>query len=430
MGEIKVIGSPLYQWELCRKIEITPPTNTGVDKVEFSHAVDTEALQVIPQNESGKIVADIPNVMLQSGTPIFVYLTYTPWDSLETTASFVLQVIKRPKPTDYIYTETEVVTVERAVEIAIEEAKAAGDFQGPRGDKGDKGDPFTYEDFTAEQLEALKGPKGDPGKTPVKGVDYFDGKDGEDTSPIINTANGVAPCVTDAANKNVLNLTVNDDADVQTVKVIGKNFFHRDYKRTQTANGVTFSWNAESQEFVLNGTVGANGDLKLVDPFYLDWVVGETYTISVRQTGGTATLANATEGGTNFGWSIFSTDLKKYMRGALKNTEFPELYSFSGKAIEPSGGAYVFYLQCWKVGTVFDNYRVKVQIEKGSEVTDWEAYREESAPVDDVQSLILQKGFNNIVTVPSADITVEYVADTKLYIDNKFAELAAIVNNA
>lgn len=38
--------------------------------------------------------------------------------------------------------------------------------QGPRGEqgpKGDKGEPFTYADFTAEQLEALKGPKGDKG---------------------------------------------------------------------------------------------------------------------------------------------------------------------------------------------------------------------------------------------------------------------------
>ena len=34
---------------------------------------------------------------------------------------------------------------------------------GPVGPKGDKGDPFTYNDFTPEQLEQLKGPKGDPG---------------------------------------------------------------------------------------------------------------------------------------------------------------------------------------------------------------------------------------------------------------------------
>ena len=44
--------------------------------------------------------------------------------------------------------------------------------QGPRGEqgpKGDKGDPFTYADFTPDQLEALKGSKGDKGE---------DGRDG------------------------------------------------------------------------------------------------------------------------------------------------------------------------------------------------------------------------------------------------------------
>lgn len=37
-------------------------------------------------------------------------------------------------------------------------------LQGPQGEPGPKGDPFTYADFTAEQLAALKGPKGDDGK--------------------------------------------------------------------------------------------------------------------------------------------------------------------------------------------------------------------------------------------------------------------------
>lgn len=30
-------------------------------------------------------------------------------------------------------------------------------IDGVKGEKGDKGDPFTYEDFTPEQLEALRG---------------------------------------------------------------------------------------------------------------------------------------------------------------------------------------------------------------------------------------------------------------------------------
>jgi len=36
---------------------------------------------------------------------------------------------------------------------------------GQDGQQGPKGDPFTYNDFTAAQLEALKGPKGDKGDT-------------------------------------------------------------------------------------------------------------------------------------------------------------------------------------------------------------------------------------------------------------------------
>ena len=42
-------------------------------------------------------------------------------------------------------------------------------LQGPQGEPGPKGDPFTYADFTAEQLANLKGPKGDKGE---------DGRDG------------------------------------------------------------------------------------------------------------------------------------------------------------------------------------------------------------------------------------------------------------
>lgn len=38
-----------------------------------------------------------------------------------------------------------------------------------QGAKGDKGDPFTYEDFTAEQLEALTGPRGDAGAEGPRG---------------------------------------------------------------------------------------------------------------------------------------------------------------------------------------------------------------------------------------------------------------------
>ena len=51
-------------------------------------------------------------------------------------------------------------------------------LQGPQGEPGPKGEPFTYADFTPEQLEALKGPKGDKGKdgasaTAEKAAEFF-----------------------------------------------------------------------------------------------------------------------------------------------------------------------------------------------------------------------------------------------------------------
>lgn len=42
---------------------------------------------------------------------------------------------------------------------------------GDKGDKGDKGDPFTYADFTTEQLATLKGEKGETGSAGKNGID-------------------------------------------------------------------------------------------------------------------------------------------------------------------------------------------------------------------------------------------------------------------
>ena len=55
---------------------------------------------------------------------------------------------------------------------------AAGE-QGVQGEKGEKGDPFTYDDFTEEQLAALKGEKGDTGAQGEQGPQGIQGIQGE-----------------------------------------------------------------------------------------------------------------------------------------------------------------------------------------------------------------------------------------------------------
>ena len=63
------------------------------------------------------------------------------------------------------------------VKRAFEEMKSSGEF---------KGDPFTYSDFTSEQLAALKGKQGDPGISPTLNVS----KTGKVTTITITDANG------------------------------------------------------------------------------------------------------------------------------------------------------------------------------------------------------------------------------------------------
>ena len=72
-------------------------------------------------------------------------------------------------------------------------------FKNLKGADGAKGDPFTYADFTPEQLEALRGPQGPQGEqgprgadghTPVKGTDYWTA---DDQQAIVNDVLAALP---------------------------------------------------------------------------------------------------------------------------------------------------------------------------------------------------------------------------------------------
>ena len=112
MDTIKIVGNPLYQWELGRKVQIFPLPNMTVDEVHFSNHGDPEALVVKPKEEDGMIIAEIPNILLQSGTALIVYSVNVAEGFTDNLRSCTFNVRKRAKPSDYVYTEVEILNYE------------------------------------------------------------------------------------------------------------------------------------------------------------------------------------------------------------------------------------------------------------------------------------------------------------------------------
>lgn len=150
----------------------------------------------------------------------------------------------------------------------------------------------------------------------------------------------------------------------------GKNLFIKQGAIPSIQKGVTVSYDAETQEFTLNGTLDANGDIILSPATVIPWCPGQTCTISVSTLSGSVTFAEGS--GYSYGFSLFAQDRSRYIRGSITQTTLPPLYSFTATAPPESGGeGYILYLQCWRVGTVFNNLKLRIQIEAGSTATDW-----------------------------------------------------------
>ena len=109
MITIEIIDGILHQWDMNRKIKIVSPDEV-VSEIHFSLSGDKTALVVTPNKTDGVITADIPNIFLQSEAGIEVYIVNCSDDVERTIGHRHLYVNERPKPDDYVYTETEVFT--------------------------------------------------------------------------------------------------------------------------------------------------------------------------------------------------------------------------------------------------------------------------------------------------------------------------------
>ena len=125
MSTIKIIGTRLYQWEVGRQLQIIPLLNHTVASVHFSNPGDLEALVVKPKELNGMIVADVPNILLQNGKNIIVHTVDVSETYVETLTDCELHVRRRAKPSNYVYTEVEILNYE-TLEKRIQKFEESG----------------------------------------------------------------------------------------------------------------------------------------------------------------------------------------------------------------------------------------------------------------------------------------------------------------
>lgn len=133
---IMIIGQDLHQWDLCRAVVYTPDNGELINEIHFANPGDIRALVQKVAITDGRCTIEIPNILLQHGKPIFVWEVNSTERTRHTIAETVLHVKKRPKPSDYVYAETEVMSwraLESDIRVFMEDMYArmkSGDLKG------------------------------------------------------------------------------------------------------------------------------------------------------------------------------------------------------------------------------------------------------------------------------------------------------------
>lgn len=199
----------LWQWDTGRTLKV----DADCSQVHFSNKVFGRSVD-IPVVDG---VVEIPDFLLQTDKDLTAWAFVGTTENGYTKISKVFKVNKRNKPSDYVFTPPDQTSLEEikekidylesmqdpdaiknAVENYLDQNPVEAAVQSVNGKDGKV--ELTAEDVgaisqdelqeaTNKALEQAKasgefdGADGKDGYTPVKGVDYFDGKDGKDGNP-------------------------------------------------------------------------------------------------------------------------------------------------------------------------------------------------------------------------------------------------------
>ena len=267
-------------------------------------------------------------------------------------------------------------------------------IQGIQGEKGEKGDAFTYDDFTAEQLAALKGEKGDAGEVELA---YLHNNFASSIKNIVSgevlTINDASPAKHDL-NINLTSDTVTDFSGV-AVSIYGKNLFDKsiDYK-SYTLYGNGYS--------------------------YLPIYVGIYSTVTVS-------LSKKHETGLNSYFYCLPYKDTSNISNSEKWLYYSSLESLCKKSITlvSEDGFISLYMN----PNAYQKFKDEILVEISSCATSYEEYNNPiniTANSDGSVVGLASLSPNMTIFTDTSGVTIncEYNADTKMYIDNKIAELA------
>ena len=187
---MKIETEKLYQWDLGRTIKIITDDGEVIDEVNFYDPGGLVAIVVEAKVTEGGYIANIPNILLTYPVDIELYVM----KDNHTKMNYFVEVEPRQKPSDYVYTETEVLSY-KALEKRIKEVEENGvssETVAQAVEKYLKENPIesgVTEERVAEVVnealaqakasgkfdgkDGLNGKDGQDGYTPIKGTDYF-----------------------------------------------------------------------------------------------------------------------------------------------------------------------------------------------------------------------------------------------------------------
>lgn len=229
--------------------------------------------------------------------------------------------------------------------------------QGPQGEKGDPGADAKVDDCTIGEkpwsskhiIDMLCPPLEESGN-PV--VCY----------PVAGYALGVKaswePVQEGSGTPSPENIRPIKGRDSVRVERCGENVI--EFLSTEdSSSDIKIAVDAE-KNITLNGTLAGKGNIT-IGTCRLHWVAGKTYTMYVKKVGGSASLGSGD--GITFAYALFSTDYNHYFRGDTNSTNLNVYIARDVALVETE---LVFMLQCWRNGTVFNNYKFQIEVVEGT----------------------------------------------------------------